>query len=600
MAATLGPHADGSALHVSDQRPKLGDTVTVRVRVPSGSGVRTVRVRVLRDGEPAFVDATSVSGDDVDDWYAADVELHNPVTRYRFQLDRGDAGTSWLNGLGEQHRDVSDAFDFWLTAYDPGPDWGADAVVYQIFPDRFARSDAVRLPPVWAKPAEWHDRVLFEEPDNGQQWFGGDLDGIRDHLDHLRELGVDTVYLTPVFPAGSVHRYDATSFARVDPLLGGDPALIRLSEAVHGAGMRLVGDLTTNHSGDTHEWFTAALGDPAAVERSFYYMGPDGEYVSWLGHASLPKLDLASEELRRRMFGPEDSVLTRWLLPPFNLDGWRIDVANMTGRYGEHDHGRSVATLIRQTLDAVAPESVLLAEYTSDYTRDLVGDGWQGSMNYSGFRNPVAAWLVGDEFRRLQDGLFYGLTRRPGPAVVATMQEFLAGVPWKVAVRHWNLTSSHDVARIRTVTGSAELTRVAAVLLFTYVGVPMIFAGDELGLTGTTGEDARRPMPWSETDEWDAETFAAYRDLIRLRQSSPVLRSGGLRWVLVQDDVLGYVRESADDRILVVVARGPWSPAVVPLAASAAEKLYGAFDLEPGDGLRVSGSAAGAGIWRLT
>lgn len=152
------------------------------------------------------------------------------------------------------------------------------------------------------------------------------------------------LYLTPVFPARSTHRYDASTFAHVDPLLGGDRALRKLTRAAHDRGVRVMGDLTTNHTGDAHEWFRAAHSDPGSAEAGFYFFTdhPD-DYVGWLGVPSLPKSDYSSTELRRRVYGADDSVLVRWLTGPDPLDGRRIDVANMTGRHGVQDLNREVS-----------------------------------------------------------------------------------------------------------------------------------------------------------------------------------------------------------------------------------------------------------------
>jgi alpha-glucosidase len=164
--------------------------------------------------------------------------------------------------------------------------------MYQVFPDRFARSAqaAARPTPEWAIPAAWNEPVDPVMPGRSQQFYGGDLDGVIDKLDHLESLGVNLLYLTPVFPAASNHRYDASSFDRVDPLLGGDDALARLVDAAHARGIRVIGDLTSNHSGDRHEWFQAALGHPGAPEEEFYYFTDDAntEYVSWIVYPSLP------------------------------------------------------------------------------------------------------------------------------------------------------------------------------------------------------------------------------------------------------------------------------------------------------------------------
>ena len=160
-----------------------------------------------------------------------------------------------------------------MLARDDGPQWVPDAVVYEIFPDRFgARTDpSQRRAPHWAEPHDWLDEPPASGPAAARAWYGGDLDGVVDHLDYIQGLGANTVYLTPVFPAASTHRYDATSFERVDELLGGREALARLSAALHARGMRLVLDLTTNHTGVTHEWFRAAVADPDSPEAGFYF-----------------------------------------------------------------------------------------------------------------------------------------------------------------------------------------------------------------------------------------------------------------------------------------------------------------------------------------
>ena len=477
-----------------------------------------------------------------------------------------------------------------------------DAVVYQIFPDRFARSGTKPLPE-WAVAAGSDDEVIHVGRDTSRQFFGGDLHGIAAHLDHIQGLGADTVYLTPIFPARSNHRYDASSFAMIDPVLGGNKALARLAGAVHGRGMRLIGDLTSNHSGSSHEWFRAAVSDPAAPERGYYYLKEDGTYLSWLGHAGLPKFNMASRPLREIMFGTGDSVVARWLRPPYQLDGWRIDVANMTGRSGPHDDTTAVAKQIRATIDEVHPGSVLIAEHCHDASGDLTGDGWQGTMNYSGFTRPVWSWLTSTDNALSFLGVPARIPRRPGPAITATMRDFAASVPWKVACRNWNLLGSHDTPRIRTVTGDRDLVRVGVGLMMTYIGSPMIFAGEELGFEGLDGEHSRSPMPWQDRSAWDAETFTFFRDLIAVRRRHPALTRGGLRWVIATDDAIGYLRETADERLLVVASRAPWSGAL--LAGSLRgdgdpETLYGGTGLGlVGGAIAVAGVGPAVGIWRL-
>lgn len=543
------PHHDGSPLYLDEESAPLGSRVTVRVRTSVQQPVDAVWLRTVEDGEPFFTECARGRTDGETVWWTGMVHVRNPVQRYRFMVVTGDT-FRWLNQAGVFDRDVTDAHDFRITTYDAPPDWGRDAIVYQIFPDRFARSAAAddRPLPSWAVPAQWSDAPIHQGPDTPLQLYGGDLDGIVEHLDHLETLGVDTIYLTPVFPGESNHRYNASTFDEVDPLLGGDEAYRRLVDAAHARGLRVLGDLTSNHTGDTHEWFVTAVLDPTSAERSFYYFTADG-HEGWKGHSTLPKLDHLEEEVRRRMH----AVVQRWL--DFGLDGWRIDVANMTGRRADTDVAHDVARQIRQAAVDVRADALVLAEHGHDATGDLDGDGWHGTMNYYGFSFPVWEWLRDPDRPVPSFGLPVGVPRRDGVAAATAMRDFTASFGWRAVTASWNILGSHDSPRIRTTTGSPALHHVAAVLQFTLPGVPMVFAGDELGLEGVNGEDSRRTMPWQDREQWDTATLDLYAALARLRHEHVALRRGGLRWVRIGPDDLAFLREHPEETVLVTVAR---------------------------------------------
>lgn len=613
------PHHDGSELYVSQLTPSLGEHVTVRVRVPLSFPELSVHLRTVRDGEPRVSAARLVATTAHDRWYEADLFVHNPVTQYRFFFEL-DGDYAWLNGEGLHFNDVADTSDFRVTVHSPAPQWLHEGIVYQIFPDRFARSasaPALTDPhadiPEWAIPApDWNQDPIPSGEGVGTHFFGGDLDGIIEHLDYLKDLGVGTVYLTPVFPGRTNHRYDASTFDRVDPVLGGDDAYARLSAAVHERGMRLMGDITSNHTGSSHEWFTTAQSDPESEEHSYYYWIDEAPgYASWLEHGSLPKLNYNSTALRERMVEGPDSVIGKWLKPPFALDGWRVDVANMTGRWGSDDMTHEVARQIRSTAAEVNPDSLIIAEHFHDASLDLDGDGWHGNMNYSAFTRPVWAWLA-DQSREVPAfGLPASLARRSGADMVAAMRRFSSAVPFKVNRDHWNMLGSHDTPRLRTLVGES-MVEVALGMLVTYLGNPVVFAGDEVGLTGINGEHARKTMPWNDPSRWDEAVHDTYKSLIAVRSSSAALRTGGLRWVLIHDDCVAFVRESASESVLVMLARapfdgaeldvsigsGPESDATEPLEQP--ELLYGTGTIVENNGRYVLPAVGpSVHIWRL-
>ena len=598
-------HHDGSGVYVSDIAPQLGDTVRLRLRVPTELHPEHVVLRSLVDGEPRNVLARRERSDATEQWWIADLLIRNPLTHYRWLLAGGDVGYAWINAAGRFDHDVADAADFAIAAFPASPKWAQRAVVYQIFPDRFASSGRTYELPDWAVPRDWSQLPEGRSPNTSHEYFGGDLWGAIEQLDYLVDLGVGVVYFTPFFTAGSVHRYDASTFDHVDPLLGGNEALIAFVEAAHARGIKVLGDLTLNHSGDLHEWFVSAqAGDPST--RDFYSFDaqlPHG-YECWCGVRTLPKFNYRSAELRRRLFEGEQSVLQKWLRAPFNLDGWRIDVAHMTGRQADVDLNHEVARLARGAVMKCGPDKVLVAEAFHDAGADLPGDGWQGTMNYAAFVRPVWAWLRADEFPGENWlGIPVEIPQFSGAQMVAGMRAVGAGVPWRSLIASWTILSSHDTARIRTVCGSRSRHIAAATMLMTMPGVPMIFSGDELGARGSWGEDSRTTHPWSDVADWDHEFLNDYRSLAVLRSQMPGLIDGGMRWVHVADDVIAYLRETATQRVLVVVARNPIGEISIPLqgfGVNAIEPLFGFTAVLEEHQLIVSAPHAGGGIWRIS
>jgi alpha-glucosidase len=574
--------------------------VTVRLRVPRSSDVTAAWARVIQDGEPELVEATLDAQDERDTWLRADLRVVNPVVSYRWLMDGGAYGYQWLNGSGLHDHDVPDAADFRLSIYEPPPPW-ATGTMYQIFPDRFARSTD-RPAPSWARPAAWDDPVIGEGPDTPRQYYGGDLDGITAHLDHIASLGVGTLYLTPFFPAESNHRYNASTFAQVDPLLGGDEAMARLAAAAHARGMRLMGDLTTNHCGDTHEWFQAALADPASPEASFFFFtNHPHEYDAWWNLREMPIIDHRSAELRRRLYDGPDSVVARWL-GPHALDAWRIDVANMTGLHGDINVSREVATTIRRTMKAVAAESFLQAESNHDASRDLLGDGYQGTMNYAAFTRPLWQWLLPQQPLPYRHGKYPTLPNLPGDRVVAAMRALSGVTSWQGTLHAMNLIGSHDTHRVASLLEDPARVDVAFGMLAAYPGVPMIYAGDEIGLATMGPEYARIPMPWAHRERWDQRRLAQTQALFGARAQSDALRRGGLRWLSVTADALTFLREAPGEVVLVHAARAPHHRVQLStrVVGSRLVGLAGAPDLSAEAGavtLPVDGPAFG--MWRL-
>ena len=607
MADVLAqPHHDGSELYTPEPPAALGDETTVLLRVPHAAPVENVAVRYVGDGEP-HVSAAEVDRETGSDtWWRATFPVTNPATPYRFLLSGGAYGYAWLNAVGLQGFDVPDADDFIATPEDGGPDWHLGSVVYQVFPDRFASAGLDVEAPEWAIRRSWDELPTGRGPETPFEWYGGDLVGLAQRLDHVSELGANVLYLTPFFPAGSTHRYDASSLDTVDPLLGGDAALSALTEAAAARGIRVLGDLTTNHVGAGHAWFVSGRnGDEP--ERGFFYFDPElpAGYECWNGVESLPKLNYASEELRERVYADEGSVVRRWLEPPFALSGWRIDVANMTGRRGAVDHLPEVAAGTRAAVASTRADAVVVAEHAHDSRADLQPSRWYGTMNYPGFTRPVWQWLRADRLPAGAGAFFempVAVPRQSGEAAVETMRRFRAGVPWRSRLHSWVILDSHDTARFRTIAGSRERQLVGVGLQMTSPGVPMVFAGDEIGLEGEWGEDARRTMPWDRRETWDTEVHAAYRRLAALRRKSTALARGSQRYAHVSSDAIAYLRESAGEVVLCLAARAEHERIRLSqqtLGATSAETLYGDDLHIDGDDVVLPAGGPAFHAWRI-
>jgi alpha-glucosidase len=244
-----------------------------------------------------------------------------------------------------------------------------------------------------------------------------------------------------------------------------------------------------------------------------------------------------------------------WLRPPFRIDGWRIDVANMLARQGESQLEHKIGRGIRRAVKTEAPDTYLIGEHFFDGSSQLQGDELDAIMNYRGFSLPLLQWLIGFDIAQAWNKEVVDPRALPTDALVAQWRAFLAAIPWQIATQQLNLLGSHDTPRIQTIVdGNEDLARIAITLLFTYPGVPSIYYGDEIGLAGGRDPDNRRCMPW-DPQEWNAERRVLYQKLIHERRTSPALGGGGLQHLYAAGDTLAFLREAPAERLLIVARR---------------------------------------------
>jgi alpha-glucosidase len=525
-----------------------------------------------------------------------------PINPYRFKV-KTDAESYWVNARGvSQSEDVVN-YDFKLLADYAAPRWVESGVMYQIFVDRFWNGDTVsdvqpgewqrhgvptRLLPWDAMPLDWSEGA-------GADFFGGDLQGIAQKLDYIEALGANILYLTPIFTASSNHRYDTTDFYNVDPHVGGNEALAELRRALDRRGMRLILDIVVNHLGDEHPWFTQAQADQGAPTADFFtFYNHPRDYESWLGHRSLVKLNYRSQALRDTFYRHPDSILRRWLQPPYRIDGWRMDVYHMMGRQRETRLEAEIGREIRQILKRDNPEVLLLAEHSYDATPHLQGDELDSTMNYMGFMHPLRRWLTtrpasnfGDVTAETDNA------QMTAEAMADQWDNFRVPLPWSIARLQYALAGSHDVTRILSnLSGDKALMRLAAALTMTYPGVPGVYYGDEIGMEGENDPDNRRPMIWDEA-RWDRDLLDYHRRLIHLRRTAPALVKGGYQRLFAEGGLMVFQRQSPEQQLIVVGYRGPGDllEAAIPVWHAGAADGVVFTDLLGGGSYTVSAGA---------
>jgi glycosidase len=407
------------------------------------------------------------------------------------------------------------------------PAWVKDAVFYQIFPERFANGDPAN-DPEGAEP--WGGEPT---PSN---FFGGDLQGVIDHLDYLSELGVTAIYFTPVFEAPSNHKYDTRDYLKVDPHFGTNAKLKELVDACHARGIRVLLDAVFNHAGRTFPPFVDCLekGEASRYAGWFHVREwplavkdgiPTFETFAFTDH--MPKFNTENPEVQDYLLG-----VARYWIGEVGIDGWRLDVANEV----DHRFWRK----FRDTVKAIKPDAYILGEIWHDALPWLQGDQFDAVMNYP-FTTAVLDFFV----ERKLDAK--GFADRLG--------RLLAAYPTRATEVAFNLLGSHDTPRLLTLCGeNAALMKLAALAQFTFFGAPCIYYGDEIGLTGGHDPGCRKCMEWDPARQ-NRDLLEFYRWLIALRRGAEPLRTGEFRVLRAEagERVFAYMRASGGERYAIAI-----------------------------------------------
>ncbi len=604
---------DTTEEYVSPAEPAPYEQVTIRFRTARNN---VDRVFLVHKGQRELMNKVE-SGNGFD-FYACELQLENEKLTYHFEIQSGKLMAYYdVRGLVQE---VNEYYDFVILPGFKTPEWAKGAVMYQIYVDRFCNGDTSNdvqtneysyIGEYVHKVEDWY---RYPAQMDVREFYGGDLQGVLDKMDYLQDLGVEVIYFNPLFVSPSNHKYDIQDYDYIDPHFGkivsdegallengqkenrfatryinrvankanleaGNELFIKVVEEAHRRGMKVILDGVFNHCGSFNKWMDreriyenfegyekGAFVSAESPYRSYFDFRDmnrwpyNPAYDGWWGHDTLPKLNY---EGSRELYEYVLRIAKKWVSPPFNADGWRLDVAADLGHSQEFNH--RFWQDFRKAVKEANPNAIILAEHYGN-TRDwLQGNEWDTVMNYDAFMEPVTWFLTGmekhsDDYREDLLGnadSFWGAMKHHSAS--------FAMPSWQVAM---NELSNHDHSRFLTRTNhkvgrtntlgpqAAEqdvnrgVFREGVVMQMTWVGAPTIYYGDEAGLCGFTDPDNRRTYPWGREDH---DMIAFHKDIIRLRKENPELRRGSLKYLEGDYNFLAYGRFNKDGQCVIII-----------------------------------------------
>ena len=606
---------DGTEGYVYPPEPKESELVTFRFRTAKDD---VDRVGLVTSADTYVMEKECTQGEF--DYYTFETRLGEEPFRYCFEVQSGTE--KYYYGRCGISREILEYYNFVVVPGFSTPDWAKGAVMYQIFTDRFYNGDKSNDVETneYYYIGDYSQRVTNWDkyPANMgvREFYGGDLQGVMDKLDYLQDLGVEVVYFNPLFVSPSNHKYDIQDYDYIDPHYGkivddggevlpngvtdnsqatkykkrttglknleaSNELFIKLVEELHRRGMKVILDGVFNHCGSFNKWMDreriyegeedyepgayVSADSPYRSYFRFFKEGPEnwpynGNYDGWWGHDTLPKLNYEdSVKLENYIL----YIGRKWVSPPYNVDGWRLDVAADLGRSNEYNH--EFWQKFRRAVKDANPNALILAEHYGDPSDWLKGDEWDTVMNYDAFMEPVTWFLTGMEKHsdEAREELFGNIDN-----FIGSMAHHMSNMLTPSLQVAMNELSNHDHSRFLTRTnhmvGRVEhlgpeaaneyvnkaVMREAVVMQMTWVGAPTVYYGDEAGVCGFTDPDNRRTYPWGHEDQ---ELIAFHKEAIRIHKEHPALKTGSLKILGGEVNILSYARFKGHDRIIVVI-----------------------------------------------
>lgn len=606
---------DGTSDYVIPAEPGLHETVRLRFRTAKDDAEE---VWLISGEEEVRMQKVSTRG--LFDYYETKCQLGDVMFSYCFRIKSGDE-TLYYHRCGSSCQPV-EYYNFRIMPGFSTPEWAKGAVMYQIFVDRFCNGDPtndvedgeyIYIGEPVKRVKNWTEAPAAMDI---RRFHGGDLKGVLDKLDYLEELGVEVIYFNPLFVSPSNHKYDIQDYDYIDPHYGmivedggevlpdghksnanatkyqirtgsrknleaSNQLFAKLVQEMHRRGMKVILDGVFNHCGSFNKWLDreriyepqegyekGAFVSAKSPYHEFFHFSDEREeawpynsnYDGWWGHDTLPKLNYEdSPKLEEYIL----NIGKKWVSPPYQVDGWRLDVAADLGYSNEYNH--IFWQNFRKAVKSANPQALILAEHYGDPGDWLQGDEWDSVMNYDAFMEPLTWFLTGME--KHSDERRTDLWGN-ADNFVNTMNHFMASMLTPSLQVAMNELSNHDHSRFLTRTNhivgrvaqlgskAAEegvnlaVMREAVAVQMTWVGAPTIYYGDEVGVCGFTDPDSRRAYPWGNENQ---ELLAFHKEMIRIHKTEKPLRTGSLKMLFWAPNILAYARFQGDEQVIVVL-----------------------------------------------
>lgn len=610
---------DGTAGYVIPPEPKCDQKITLRFRVAKND---KVKVKLVTEAGSYLMEKEFTRGEF--DYYKTDYRLEEKTFYYHFAI-QDEEKTVYYNRCGV-FGEIIEAYDFAIVPGFSTPDWAKGAIMYQIYTDRFFNGDPTNdvetneyyyIGDYSQKVEDWNK---YPQATMGvREFYGGDLKGVMDKLDYLQDLGVEVIYFNPLFVSPSNHKYDTQDYDYIDPHFGvivedggevlekgvadnskatmyqkrvahqknleaSNQLFIEFVEELHRRGMKIILDGVFNHCGSFNKWMDreriyegwegyepGAYISADSPYRKYFYFQQDREqnwpynnnYKGWWGHNTLPKLNYEeSDELEKYIL----EIAKKWVSPPYNADGWRVDVAADLGNTTEYNH--EFWKKFRIAVKEANPDALILAEHYGNPSEWLQGDEWDTVMNYDAFMEPLTWFLTGmekhsdDRREDLQgnaehfvDSIYHHMADMHTPSLYVAMNELSNHDHSRFLTR-----TNHRVGRVAALGHKAAeedvnlaVMREAVVVQMTWPGAPTVYYGDEAGVCGFTDPDNRRTYPWGNENK---DLIAFHREMIRLHKKYKVFRKGSVHMLGWEQDVLMFARFDEHTQIVVILNNG--------------------------------------------